>query len=161
MMAVGLAVGGNVHQLRPVALVREAALKARGKILAAIQQMLKSHGLRNRPVIKKEVDLCSRRQFGEIGACGIDAAAVNVFPASPADLAHPSGLIRRQHREFDSVLGQGLKGLNIYCRLRQPHAFRQASKAVLKIMDAPLHLRMFVAGISQGQDHVVISLGHG
>src|SRR6185312_13511103 len=75
MMAVGLAVSGNVHQLRPSALAREAAFKALGKIFTAIEQMLKRHSLRNRPIIKKEVELCSRWQFDEVSACGINAAA--------------------------------------------------------------------------------------
>ena len=56
MVTIGLAISGNVHQLRPVATVREAALQPVRKFLSAVQELFKGDGAGNRPVIKEEGD---------------------------------------------------------------------------------------------------------
>src|SRR5690348_12230208 len=46
MMAVTLAVGSDVHQLRPVSLVGESAHQSRRELLPVFQQTFERHGLR-------------------------------------------------------------------------------------------------------------------
>src|SRR5215510_2704347 len=140
MVAVSFAVCGDMHELQPVSLVREAAFQAGGKILAVIQQLFKSHRLGDRAVIEEEVNLFARREAGQIGACRIDAPSLYILPASSADLANPRRLARCQHCELDSASGQDFESSKINGGLRQPHAFRRLSKPMLKIADPPQHL---------------------
>src|SRR5436305_5373401 len=78
MMSIGLAVGGNVNKLGPVAGIGKAAFQAIGKLLAAIQQLLKSHGLGDWTIVEKNTDLASGGQLCHIGTGGIDASAADV-----------------------------------------------------------------------------------
>src|SRR5215471_3345223 len=103
VVAIGFAIGGYVHQLRPVAFVGKSALDPRRELLSAIQQLLKSHCLGNGTVIKKEVDSFSRRQLRQVGAGRINASAAYIFPAASANLAHTACLMRRQDRELDPL----------------------------------------------------------
>src|SRR5262249_43930780 len=133
MMAVGFAVRGDMHELRPVSLVREAGLQARSEILAVIQQLFKSHRLGDGAVIEEEVNLFARREAGQIGACWIDAPSMHILPASSADLANSRRLARRQHRELDSASGQDFKSSKINGGLRQPHTFPPPPQPFLNI----------------------------
>src|SRR4029077_10492788 len=80
------------------------------------------------------------------------------FPAAPANFAYTARLMRSQNRELDPLCRQGLQRLHVNGGFRQPHAFWRASKTMLKITNAPYHLRKFVAGAGQWQDHVFICL---
>ena len=54
MMAEGLAVGGNVDQLRPTALTRDGAQEPSGQVFTSIQQPFESHGLGDGTIIKEK-----------------------------------------------------------------------------------------------------------
>src|SRR5258708_1601989 len=161
MMAVGLTVSGNVHELRPGALVRESAAQAFDKALATVQQFFKCHSLRDWTVIKEQIDPVSRRQSGQVGATGVNTSAAAVFPGASADLADFGGLPGRKNRKLDSMLGQDFQRLQIHRCLGQPHAFRVPAKAILEIANAPAHLRDLIACAGQRQDHVVVTLRDG
>src|SRR5258708_29461424 len=62
VMAVGLAVSGDVHELWSGALFRESAAQPLHEALAAVQKFFKRHSLRDWAVIKEEIDPVSRRQ---------------------------------------------------------------------------------------------------
>src|SRR5581483_7913083 len=113
MMSVGLAIGCDMNELWPVASIGEAAFQAVGKLLAAVQQLFESYGLRDWAIVEKKIDLSPGRQLGEVGAGGIDASAAHVFPASSANLARLAGLARRQDGELDSLLRQDVQRFQI------------------------------------------------
>src|SRR5215831_12674767 len=66
MMAVTLPVGRDVNHLGPGSPIGEAAQKPVGETPSVVQQALKCNRLRNRPVIKEEVDALARRQPAEV-----------------------------------------------------------------------------------------------
>src|SRR5262249_54144200 len=78
MVAVGLAVGGNIDQLTPLASIAESAHQAIGQALAARQQTFKSTRPRHRSIIKEQCDASTRRQLHPVRASWINLAAVNV-----------------------------------------------------------------------------------
>ena len=62
MVAVALAVGRNMNQLRTLASVGKAAHQAIGKPFPIAQQAFKGDGLRDRSIIEKQIDSLFRRQ---------------------------------------------------------------------------------------------------
>ena len=66
--------------------------------------------------------------------------------------------MRGQDREPHAELRHDVQRLQIHRRFRQPHAFRRAAEAESKILDAPVDLRVLVAGVRQRHDHVVVAL---
>src|SRR5580700_4942015 len=56
MMAVGFSVGGDVHELRPAAVLGEATDEAAGKAFAVREQPFKSDGPGDGAVVEKQVD---------------------------------------------------------------------------------------------------------
>ena len=89
MVAVGLAVGGDVHQLGPVAVLGKCSGQTVGEILPTIQQALEGDGPGNRAVIEEEVDGPAGRQAKQIGHGRIDAAAADVVPLSAEHAGGP------------------------------------------------------------------------
>src|SRR3970282_413854 len=159
MMAVTLTVGGDVHQLRFVALRRERSHKAFGKMFAAGKQPFKGDGAGNRSVVKKQRDSPPRGQPLFVRACRIDLAAADIVPSPPTDAPHSSGLVGCENGESYSELREDLQSLQIHGGLRQPHALRRAPETPFKISNAPEHLGMAVASIGEGKNHVMIGLG--
>jgi hypothetical protein len=75
VMAVGLAIGGHMHQLWLVVPVFEAGLEARGECLAGVEQPFKGDGARDWAVVEEDGDRCARRKAHKIGTRGIDVAS--------------------------------------------------------------------------------------
>src|SRR5437762_2228410 len=80
MVTVGLTIGSDVHELWPILIFGVAAHQPVGKDLAIGKQPFESHGARNRPVIKEEVDLLPRRQPLQMRLLGINAGSGYVLP---------------------------------------------------------------------------------
>ena len=160
MMAVGFAVGGDVHQLATLLRRRESPDEAFGEVDAVVEQALESDRLGDGAVVEKQGD-GPGRSIRAIGAGGIDARAAHVGPRLRADLADGAGLRRGENGEADSLGGENVEGFQIDGGLREPHALRRAAEAGTEIGDAPKHLGPFVAGVGQRHDGVVINLGHG
>src|SRR5215472_18119988 len=99
MMAVGFPVCGDMHELSPGPRVRESTLQALRKLLAALQQLLKSHCLGDGAVVKKEIDPAARWQAGKVSARGINFPATDISPASSTEFAGPGCLTLGQNRE--------------------------------------------------------------
>src|SRR6266850_1629462 len=159
MMAVGLAIGGDMHQLRPRPhVLREAGHDSLGKSFSVAQEIFEGHRARNRAIVEEQVDFPTRWQGQLVGHRWIDALAADVLPGAAADFGFPAGLPGSQDREFDASLGQYLQGFQIRSRFRKPHAFREPAEAKLEVADTPCHLRLFVTAIGQGHDDVVIRL---
>src|SRR5512146_2982489 len=81
MMAIGFAVGGNVHELWPAARVGETAYKTLGEVFAVGEQVFKGYGLRNRPVIKEQVDIAAGGQLDRVSAGGVNPGPLYITPA--------------------------------------------------------------------------------
>src|SRR5437899_9580409 len=84
MMAIAFTIRRDIDQLRPVPRSREPACQALCKMLTVVQQMLESHRLRNRTVIKIRSESSARRKFELVCSGRINALAVDVFPRSRA-----------------------------------------------------------------------------
>ena len=158
VVAVGLPVGGDVHELRPVAVVAEASQKPRGEPLPGIQEVFEGDGARDRPVVEEEVDAPSGREVAEIGAGRVD---VRLGPLIRSDLPEPRRLVRRQDGELDVEFRQDVERLQVHRRLGEPHPLGEALKALPEVRDAPDDLRPLVPRVRQRHDHVVVDLRDG
>jgi len=158
MMTIGLAVGGDVNQLCPRAVVIEAAEQAVGKVLSVGEQFFERDRLRDGTVVKKQTDAAAGRKVACIGARGIDASSLEVELFLPGLVANPTGLVLGQNGELEADRTEVFECLQIDCRFRQPHALRVSSETVLEIAHAPDDLRSFIARVCQREDHVVVRL---
>ena len=84
MMAVGFAVGGDMHQLRPRRGSSEKPLTRRvANFSPLFEQLLKGDGLRDRAVVEEKGDRFCRwaccRRYARVG---IDLAPVDVLPVA-------------------------------------------------------------------------------
>src|SRR3954452_1399428 len=104
VVAVRLAVGRNVDELRPITVIAEASAQPLSKELAATEQVLEGHRLRNRTIVEKHGDALAARKGNSIRTGWVNAAGPMVFPALFADLPHATRLIRREHGVFDAML---------------------------------------------------------
>src|SRR5262249_15134347 len=148
----------DVHELRPVSFLIEAAQKSPSKALAIHEEILEGDCMRDGTVVKEESDRVSRGKIAVVGARGIDLASVDRLPFFPRLVADASSLMRSQDGELDAARAEQFQGLSINRGLGQPHAFRISPETVLKISDAPGDLRLLVARIGKRQNRVVISL---
>ena len=160
-MAVAFAVCRNVHEARAGIVFREAGQKPVGEILAIVEQALKGHGAGYGAVVEKRLDGLARRQGNHIGPAGVDVPFPRLPPLAVRQGAHALGLTRGQEDKDNAKFGQHLQRFKVHSRFRQPHPFWLALEAVFEVFDSPKNLRVFVAPIGQGQDHVVIRLGQG
>src|SRR5207302_8168455 len=120
VMTICLAIGGNMHELRPLARVRKSALEARGKLLSAVQQLLKRYCLGDGAIVKEKIDLAPGWKLLQISASGINAASAYIFPGAAAQLARLAGLTRREDRKLDAQFGEHVQGFQVYGSFRQP-----------------------------------------
>src|SRR5437016_8879251 len=109
VVPVSLTIRGNVYELRPRSSIRKPALQASSKLLSAVQQLLKGHCLRDRPVVEKQADIAAGRKLGQICAGGIDAPGAHIFPAPSTQFACPARLARGQYCELDAQLGKDIQ----------------------------------------------------
>ena len=159
MMAVSFAVGGNVHHLRPVAFRVKTAQQPVRKSFPIHQQVLESDGMRDGSVVEEQADRASGRKVALVSTRRIDPASFHTLPFFPKPVAHPLRLVRTEDGELDSGFAQKLEAFHINGSLRQPHALRIASEAVLEVAHSPHDLSALIARVGQGQDRVVIGLG--
>src|ERR1035438_5000645 len=96
MMAIGLAIRGDVHELRPAPVIGKSAEQAVGKSLAVAQQPFESHRARDGSVIKKQVNAAPRRQLANIGARWVDLAAFHIQIGVSPSLSSPSKATARE-----------------------------------------------------------------
>ena len=158
MVAVGLAVGGDVDELRMRAPFAERAEEAMREVLAAREQPLEGDGARDRAVVEEDVDATA-----PTADCSDTASSDRWRRSARSSRPRRS---RRQRRaccgsrivKRDPLRGQRFERVDVDRRLRQPHPLRLAAEAVLEVADAPAHLRALVARVRQRQDHVVVRL---
>ena len=158
MVAVGLAVGGDVHELGALARVVEGPHEALGQVVAAREEnRIEGDGARHRPVEEEDRDRGSRRQRHAVGPRRIDAFRRDLDPLtlSGADVAR---LMRREDRETDPGRGERFERGQIHRGLGQPHPLRRPAEAALEVADAPDDLRRLVAGVGERKDRVVVRL---
>ena len=160
MVAVGFAVGGNIGNLGPRAILVEGASNAPGEGDAADQKALEGHGSRNRPIVEEDREGAPTRQVDHVGAGRINARPTHISPDRLAQEAAVTNLAGFKHGEQHTMLGHKLKGFEIHRRLRQPHPFGATAKAMDEILDAPTHLRHLIAARGERHDDVVVALRH-
>ena len=83
VVAVGFAIGGHVAKLR-LGRVAEAALEARGEVLAGVQQALKRDRARAGSIVKKDGHGDAGVEADEVWARGIDAGVGRIGPVCVA-----------------------------------------------------------------------------
>ena len=105
MMSVTFAIGGDMHQLWPVAGVGKASGQAMRELLAAVEQLLECHCLRNGCVVEKYGDAAPVAQAHDVRTTGIDLRSTRITVGAGANPAETPSLIRRQNRKFDPKLG--------------------------------------------------------
>src|SRR5437588_12683893 len=101
MVAVRFAVGGDVHELRMLAVVVKALHQAAQEFLAAVEKPFKGHLPRDDAIVKEERDRLARGELAEVGPRRIDAVR-NLCPLVVADLPPAPGLARRQNGEANA-----------------------------------------------------------
>src|ERR1700704_2934818 len=105
-MAVGLAVGGDMDQLRPGAGIGERSQKAFGEAPSVGQQILESNGAGNGAIVKEHVYEFSRGHTNWVGRGRIDSASIHLPPYPATQRPRPACLIRRENRELDTQVGK-------------------------------------------------------
>ena len=100
MVAVGLAIGSDVHQLGPGAgLLGKGPQQPLRKLFAVIQQALKGHGPRNGSVVEEEIDGSPRGQSQTVNHGGINELVADVLPDRVLPIFRtPLGLIGGEDR---------------------------------------------------------------
>src|SRR5579872_2527892 len=80
MVAIGFAIGSDIGQLRPFAVVGEAPNQALRKVLASVENILKGHRMRDGAIVEEQGDISARREIRKVSPGGIDAASANILP---------------------------------------------------------------------------------
>src|SRR5688572_30931641 len=136
MMAVRLAVGSNVAELRSAA-VPEYAEQSLRECLAILEQSFKCHGTGYRGVVEKDGDALAGRQPLHIRPRCIERALIDVAPGGRIECAHTSRLMRRQHGEQYSTIRENLECLEVNGSFRQPDALGITTVSELEIAQPP------------------------
>src|SRR5690242_3784803 len=144
VMSVTLAIGGDMHELRPIARVGETSCQTIRELLSAVQQLLKCDRLRNRSVVEEDCDAAPIAQAHKVRPARVNLGSACIAVSTCADSAEAPCLVRGQNCELDSELGHDVERLQIDGSLRQPHAFRFSLKARLEIANAPVDLRIAI-----------------
>ncbi len=131
------------------------------KLLAVVQHALKRYGAGDRTIVEEKVNVLPRGQAVTVNHGRVNGTVAEILPIATADLPSAAGLVRGKNGELDALLGQDLQSGDVHGGLREPHPFRPPSKSVFKVANPPEYLRVFVALVRQGHDHVVVRLGKG
>ena len=157
VVAVRLAVGRALDELRPRARVGEGRAQPRHEVLGALQQPLERDRAGDGSVVEEHRQAEPARPAPEIGPARIDPVA-DVLPGVGPERPYALGLMGRQDRELHAGLGEHLERLAVHRRLGQPEPLGLAPEAPAEILDPPAHLRDLVAARGQRHDHVVEDL---
>ncbi len=164
MMSVAFAVGCDVNELPRLAILTVRVQQSLCQASTIVQQPFKGHSARNRPIVEKYGNTASFRRAYKIRTCRIHTGVRRLMPGGGLRIVlrgncpHPRTLVRGQNGEADSMLRQQIEAFQVYRCLGQPHAFRFASKAVLKVGDAPSDLRNAVLRVRKRKNNVVVYL---
>src|SRR2546423_639127 len=140
VVAERLAVDGDREHLVVLATFGEAGLDPGHEILAAAQRLAERHRARDGPIVEEHGKMPPGAERNEVRPRWIEPRAGGVQPLA-ARGPHPPALVRRQHGEPDALFVERLQRAQVGSGLRQPHAFRLASKPVPEVADAPADLR--------------------
>src|SRR5207237_4731422 len=91
MVAVGLAVGCDMNNLRPGSRIRKRGLQTAGQVFSLFEQVLKGDRLGNRAVVKKHRYPPARGQADAVWHGWIDPAAACIAPSATPQLAGAFG----------------------------------------------------------------------
>ena len=157
VMSVGLAVGREVHQLRPGPVV-EGRQHPAGERVAAVQHPFEGDAASEARVIEEERDRATRGQPAQIGPAGVDRGARHVGPVAAAERTDARGLVRREDGEGDAASSERLEAPDVDGGLGQPHALGGTTEAVLEVGEPPSHLGQPVAVVRERHDQVIVGL---
>ena len=94
VVSVALTVGGDVHELRPIAGIGKSSCQTVRELLAAVQQPFESYGLGDWSVIKKDGDAAPIPQTNKVGPCRIDLSRRRIAISPGSNPAEAPGLVR-------------------------------------------------------------------
>ncbi len=161
VVAEGFAVRGHMDQLGVRAVFVEGRLQAAGKTGPVVEQAVEGDVPRDRAVVEEKRDLAPVRETLQVGLARVDGAVGYVVPFHTVHEPHAGRLVGAQDGESDPVGRHDGQAFQIDGGLGQPHAFRRTPEAMFEIADPPTDLGGAVGRIGQGQDHVIVGLGHG
>ena len=157
VVAVCLAVGRAVDELRPRARIGEGGVEPRHEVLGALQQPLERDRARDGSVVEEERQAEPARSAPEIRTARIDLTA-GVLPGLGIQRSHALGLMGRQDRELHAGLGEHLERLVVHRGLGKPEPLGLPPEPRAEVVDPPAHLRDLVAARGERHDHVVEDL---
>ncbi len=92
---------------------------------------------------------------------GIDFSSTHISPFAAPNWPDSAGLVWGENGKADFLFRQDIEGLQVHCRLGEPHPFRFPPEALLEVSHSPENLGVFVPAVCQGENHMVIRLGEG
>ena len=156
VMAVGLAVGRDLNELRVRGALVEPGQETRRHRVARAEEPIEGDPVGDRSVVEKESQRPARAPFPAVGPARVECGG----PGSPVPsrLAHAGSLSRREEREAHALLRKHLERLAVRGRLREPHPVGLAPEATPEVGQAPSHLGDFVAAAAERKDRVSVRL---
>ncbi len=164
-MAVGLPVGG--HMGEPARPPRDALGPAQGvheglrEPFPPVQEMFEGDGMRDGTIVEEEGEGPALGEGDAVRDRGVDLSASDVGPVASPQRSRAGRLVGREQGEPDPFLGEDVQHLPVHRRLGEPHPLRGPSEALREVPEAPADLRPDVPRGKEGQDAVVVGLGHG
>ena len=155
VVAVSLAVGRNLNQLRVRGGLVEAGQETRRQRIPRAEEPVEGHRVGDRSVVEEERQLAIPAPLP-----AVRPARIQRGPGSPvaSGLAQAGGLGRGQEREANALLRQHLERLAVRRGLREPHPVGLATEAMPEVGQAPAHLGDLVATAAERQDRVPVRL---
>ena len=176
MMAVALAVGGDVGYLGRFGVVGRSWIEdgeeTLAEVFAAVEKAFEGDGARARAVVEEDGDGAAFVEADEVGVGRVDGGVGSFGPGGwgirscgtrscGGENADSSALGRSEDREFDSLLGHEIEDAAVDGGFGEPHAFGFSAEAGFEVGDAPANLSDGVAAAGEGHDDVVVNLSHG
>ncbi len=170
MVAVALAVGGDVRDLRGFGIAGRGWVEGEetfGEVFAAVEEPFEGDGAGAGTVVEEDVDGAAFIEADKIGVGGVDGGVGGFGPGSfgsglgiGGEDADAGALDGGQDREFNAFLSHEVENVTVGCGFGEPHAFGFAAVAGFEVGDAPADLGEGVAVIGKRHDDVVVDLSH-
>ena len=168
VVAVGLAVGGDVGELGAVVRAGGLGLETReealAKLFAGVEEAFKGDGSGVRTVVEEDGDGTAFVKGDPVRLGRVDGVVRCLGPVGGVVRlvrADAGALVGGEDGVKDSLLGEEVENLAVDGGLGEPHAFGLAAETVFEVGDAPADLGEGVAGAGEGHDDVVVDLGEG
>src|SRR5215208_1718610 len=159
-MAVTLAVGRHVDDLRPAA---GRARTGPEQTLARSEQPLEGDAARDLAVVEEDGDGATRAVAVQVlvGDGRVDAPVGGVLPRAGAGGAHGPGLEGREDDVAQPLVDERRERRVVAGRLGEPERLGLPAEAAAEVGQPPAYLRAPVALVAEREDRVVVALRDG